>query len=160
MFYSSENEIDALAAAFANHSLDKAAWTHEAHLTMAVYHLKKFDLYEATCLLRSGIISYNLSLGNRNTGSQGYHESITIGWIAVVDFFVKENADSTMLDTCNAFLASPLADKNLLFHFYEKDHLLSSAARAGFAAPTKHAISAENLRKILQGETVLQDSKM
>lgn len=150
VLFNSEKEITQLATAFTNQTLDKNKWTHEAHLTVAIWHLRNYDLFEATCLLRSGIISYNLSTGSKNTGTEGYHETLTLFWIAVIDFFVKRETNETLLNTCNNFLHSPLADKALPFYFYEKQSILSAEARAYFIPSDKMPLNNETLEVLLK----------
>ena len=68
------------AAGFSDRILDKSLWTHEAHITTAIWYLMKYEKEDALCRLRSGIISYNLAVGGENTGMGGYHETITVFW--------------------------------------------------------------------------------
>ena len=60
--YSTEEEIEKLIEAFEARTLPLNQWTHQAHLTVAVWYLRSYRYYAALCLIRSGIISYNLSL--------------------------------------------------------------------------------------------------
>ena len=149
-FYQSQEEIELLVQDFISKTLPKEQWTHHAHLTTAIWHLKNYDVDEATCLLKSGIISYNLSVGGINTGSAGYHETLTIFWITIVDYFVRHHSHHTLTDTCNTFLQSNLADRALPFHFYIKENILSKAARAKFMQPDKIELTDENIGKVLQ----------
>ena len=145
IFINSENEVIQLATDFSNRTLEKVKWTHEAHLTVAIWHLRNYDLLEATCLLRSGIISYNLSTGSKNTGTEGYHETLTLFWITVIDFFVRREISKSLLETCNSFLQCPLSDKTLPFYFYEKQNILSAKARAYFIPSDKMPLNDETL---------------
>ena len=150
ILFNSEKEIIQLAAGFTNQTLDKNKWTHEAHLTVAIWHLRNYDLLEATCLLRSGIISYNLSTGSKNTGSEGYHETLTLFWVSIIDFYVTRQISKTLLETCNNFLNSTLADKALPFYFYEKQNILSAKARAYFIPSDKTPVNNETLEILLK----------
>ena len=145
MDYQTEQQINELVEGFNKKTLPKDLWTHEAHLTTAIWHLKKYDINEATCLLKSGIISYNISLGGTNNGTSGYHETLTIFWITVIDYYVRINQPKSLLETCNSFLKCHLADKTLPFIFYEKANLLSSAARARFIHPDKRKLNDSTL---------------
>lgn len=56
--YQSDREIEELVQSFLQKTLDKSLWTHAAHLTTAIWHLKQYDIHEATCRMKSAIISY------------------------------------------------------------------------------------------------------
>lgn len=125
-----EETIDTLVSKFQHQTLPAKDWTHEAHLTVALWHLKNYPLAEATCLIRSGIITYNHASGRENTPDHGYHETLTLAWIKIIYNFVSQNADMTLLELCNAFFASPYASRELLLQFYKQETLMSTQARA------------------------------
>jgi hypothetical protein len=134
-FYQADEEIESLVQAFNAKTLDKALWTHSAHLTVAIWHMKKYDMHEATCRMKSGIISYNLAVGGENTGTGGYHETMTLFWMDILHIFVNDNAGLSLKETCNKLLNSPLGSKNLPFNFYTKEIILSPLARARAVVP-------------------------
>lgn len=152
MYYSSEQEILLLVQQFNNKTLEKSAWTHAAHLLVGLWHVKNFSLDEAICRMRSGIIAYNISVGTENTGNSGYHETITILWLTILHHFIQLQENTSLLETCNEFLESPLASNTLPFYFYEKNLLLSPAARARFIEPDKK-VSIELIKSILKSKT-------
>jgi hypothetical protein len=133
--YYSEQQLTETVQGFLDRTLDKSKWTHDAHIVTAIWHLMKFDKDDALCRLRSGIISYNLSLGGENTGQSGYHETITIFWWEVIAQFLLQQGGHSFIDASIEFLRSPMADKNYPFSFYTKEKLLSPAARAKFMKP-------------------------
>jgi hypothetical protein len=134
-YYTHENQIKDLILKFSDHTLPAEEWTHQAHLTIAFWHLFHFSIEEATCYLKSGIISYNHSNGTENTPSGGYHESITLFWIKVIYDYQSKYSLKSLLECCNAFLESEFADKNYIFSFYSKDILFTSRARAFWVEP-------------------------
>ena len=133
--YQSDQEIEALVQSFLQRTLDKSRWTHAAHLSTALWHLKQYDIHEATCRMKSGIISFNLSVGGENSGTGGYHETMTLFWMDILHIFVNDNAGLSLKDTCNKLLNSSLGNKNLPFSFYTKEIILSPQARARAVAP-------------------------
>lgn len=139
-FYNNQSQIDILISQFSNQELSLNEWTHEAHLTVGIWHLLKFSLEEATYLLRSGIIIYNHATGNMNTGSKGYHETITLFWIKVIDSYIKNNQSSNVLSFCNNFLDSSVASKDFAMNFYSKKVLFSPKARAFWVEPDLQAL--------------------
>lgn len=137
----SEQQLNEIVQGFRDRTLDKSLWTHQAHIITAIWHLMQFDKEDALCRLRSGIISYNLSVGGENTGQSGYHETITIFWWEAIAQYLVQYPGRSFADTCAEFLQSPMADKGFPFCFYTKEKLLSAAARAKFIKPDLKEIS-------------------
>lgn len=120
---------------FQDHSLDKSLWTHRAHITTAIWYLLNYNREDALCRIRSGIISYNLATGGENTGSNGYHETITVYWWKLIDLYILAHSGLEYDELCETFLASPYANQVKAFEFYTKEKLLSAQARACYLAP-------------------------
>ena len=133
----------AVVNGFLERTLEKQRWTHHAHIITAIWHLKKYDKDDALCRLRSGIISYNLSVGGENNGQNGYHETMTIFWWELIRQYLDQFPDSSYHDTCTHFLASPMADKTFPFQFYSRENILSSTARSRFVEPDLREIKIE-----------------
>ena len=127
--------IQELVDEFRDRTLPAEKWTHEAHLTTAVWFLANHPKNEAICYLRSGIISYNVSVGGQNTPTGGYHETITLFWIEIIDRFVREHPDLKLPELCNAFLSSDFASKDLPMRYYSRELLFSTRARAVWVEP-------------------------
>jgi hypothetical protein len=150
--FTSQLEIDDLIEKFIQATLPKVNWTHEAHLTVAIWHLQQYDFYHAFCLVKSRIIFYNTSVGGTNDSANGYHESITMFWMKVAHFYVSNNRTKPMLTMCNDFLKSPLASRDLPFYFYDKEKLMSPKYRAIYMEPKKVEFDYGTLGKILRQE--------
>lgn len=135
--YKTLREIEDLINRFLDQSLPKEEWTHEAHLTVATYLLNKFSIEETTCMLRSGIIIYNKSVGGENTAVKGYHETLTLFWIKNICIYIKANKAKSILLLCNNFLKSIFADRDYPLKFYSKELLFSTKARAFWTEPDK-----------------------
>lgn len=136
--------IDQLVKGFQDHSLPLSQWTHEAHLRTGLWHLYHYSPDEATCILRAGIITYNHAQGGTNTPTGGYHETITLFWIAVLHHFIQQfSSDTTFAALEQQFLAGPLSDKNLPFLYFSRQRLLSTAARSRWMEPDLQAMPGE-----------------
>jgi hypothetical protein len=136
MTYKTEEEIYALVKQFENHTLPKEAWTHRAHLTVAMTYLWQHEPDAAICFLRSDIISYNLSVGKENTPAQGYHDSMTLFWVWVVMMYrIKYCSDYNFLEAVNAFMTSPYAATDFPMKYYSKELITSVRARARWVEP-------------------------
>ncbi|HEX8548649.1 MAG TPA: hypothetical protein VF691_16925 [Cytophagaceae bacterium] len=133
--YNNVVQIENLIEQFSTHVLPEDKWTHQAHLTVAFWYLFNFTIDEATCYLRSGIITYNRARGKRSTPTEGYHETITLFWIKVIDNYLKTFPSKLLLESCNAFLNSKFSERNYILSFYSKDILATSNARAFWIEP-------------------------
>lgn len=136
----SEQEIAFLIERFEKQTLPKEWWTHESHLIVACWYLLNYTKEEAICYLRSGIIAYNVSIGGANTPKEGYHETLTLFWIEVVDQFLR-TIEGDVLAKTNALLNSEFADKDLFKKYYTLDNLFSVKARARWLAPDLQTIA-------------------
>ena len=128
-------KIEHLVQQFQNKTLPKAAWTHEAHLIVAVWYLYHFSKAEATGLLRAGIINYNVAVGTENTATGGYHETITLFWIWLISAYVDKYKHLKINELVSKFLASTYAERDVFFKFYSKKVLFSVDARANWIEP-------------------------
>jgi hypothetical protein len=120
------NNLEKLVAAFDNCTLPRKQWTHTAHLKVAWWYLKNYEPQIATELIRKGIQKYNASVGIQNTPNSGYHETITLFWIQVLQNYLSE------VDVEN-FIQK--LDKNLLLQYYTRDLLMSIEARVNWVEP-------------------------
>ena len=78
------DEIESFVRAFEDGSLPKSEWTHSRHLVMALWYIRREGRERATVLIREGIQRYNRAQDNPN----GYHETITLAWVAVIERFL------------------------------------------------------------------------
>ena len=76
--------IESFVQAFEDGSLSRSEWTHSRHLVMALWYLRRHNRDEATRLIREGIQRFNERHGNLT----GYHETITLAWVTVVERFL------------------------------------------------------------------------
>ena len=79
-----DSDIESFMRAFEDGSLAKSEWTHSRHLVMALWYLRLHKRDEATRLIRDGIRRHNERQGNLT----GYHETITLAWVAVIERFL------------------------------------------------------------------------
>ena len=76
---------DALIAGFEARTLEKANWTHAAHVTTALAYVRALGRDEALRRIRTNIRAYNAAVGGP---ANAYHETITRAWITVVARFL------------------------------------------------------------------------
>ena len=118
-----------LVAKFNSCTLPKEKWTHEAHLIVAVWYCKNYELPKALNLLRYYIKTFNVSVGTPNSETQGYHESLTRFWLLIAAMFVKNNPEKSFEETAEAFVASTWASRSLALNYYSNEVLFSLKAR-------------------------------
>ncbi|OZH51357.1 hypothetical protein AFK68_31450 [Hydrocoleum sp. CS-953] len=85
------NELENLVREFNNCTLARHNWTHAAHLIIALWYLTNYSESEAINNIRDRIKKYNASLGIPMTKNSGYHETITMFWVKIVQQYVAIN---------------------------------------------------------------------
>jgi hypothetical protein len=129
--------LDDLAAAFCDGTLPRAAWTHEAHLRVGAWHVHHHGPEAALPLLRARIRSLNDRHGTVNSATSGYHETITGAYLRLIAAFLAATAGADLEARVAALLASPLAERTALFHYWSRERLLSPEARAAWLEPDR-----------------------
>jgi len=124
-------EIDALVRSFEDCTLGREAWTHREHLIVALCYLRRYAREVATKRIRQGIQRFNLSHGNPT----GYHETITLAWIAVISRFRERHDRDQPLSVLVEALLGECGDKDDLLRFYTRDRLISDEARRTWVPP-------------------------
>jgi hypothetical protein len=133
--YTTIEDFNSLVQAFADHTLPRSQWTHQAHLTVALWYFIHYSPAEATNQIRKGIQQYNAAHGIPTTPTGGYHETLTLFWCRLVQQFLADRqAASLTLETVNA-LIQRCCDPKLPFVYYSRDRLLSLEARITWVEP-------------------------
>lgn len=129
------SEVENLVRAFDDCTLPKPAWTHQAHLTVALWYLVHYSGREATTRVRNGIKRFNAAKGVKTTPTGGYHETMTMFWICTVSrYLMFADADCSFMELVNGMLER-CGDKKLPFEYYSRDLLMSARARASWVEP-------------------------
>lgn len=137
--YRTSAEVLRLVREFEACTLPRIEWTHHAHLIVALCYLVRHGEVKATMLIRDGIRRYNKACGIEMTKTSGYHETITLFYIHVIEKFLSAaNADCTLAVLANS-LIEVCGDKNLPFEYYSRERLMSWEARIGWVAPDRKA---------------------
>lgn len=149
--YRSPYEIDTLLHAFQECSLPRGEWTHEAHLTVALwYFLFSESESEAIDRIRNGIKRYNSVNGIESTPNSGYHETLTLFWAQTVrEYLADEGRNRSIVDLANGLIAE-YADRTLPLSHYTREHLMSWEARNNWVEPDLMAIDSETVRQGLK----------
>src|SRR5580704_5593441 len=100
--------------AFEDGSLSKSEWTHSRHLVLALWYLRHHNRDEATSLIRDGVQRFN----ERQGSLTGYHETITLAWVAVIKRVLSERDRDDPVSVLAGELLRQCGDKNYLLRFY------------------------------------------
>ena len=133
--FRTSKEIVRLIGEFESCSLPRTEWTHAAHLTIALWYHLTAPL-DVTALVRAGIKRYNEAHGIMTTPTSGYHETMTLFWIAIVTKYLRElpDRDRSFVALANGLLEK-YGDKDLPITYYSHERLFSREARASWLAP-------------------------
>ena len=126
-----EEDIERFIRRFEDTSLPRAEWTHLMHLIVAMVYLVRYGRDEATERIRRGIQRLNHHYGN----DAGYHETITLAWIAVICRFLGGSPRSESLAVLSRELIEECGVSDYLFRFYSRDVLMSDDARRNWVPP-------------------------
>jgi len=124
-------ELESLVLRFEDCTLPRELWTHRAHLSVGLWYLFHFPREEATYRIRSGIQGYNRSLGN----STGYHETITLSWIAILAAFLKESRAIGSLEELANEAAERFGASGYLLKHFTKERLFGDLAAREWIEP-------------------------
>lgn len=128
--------LERLAAEFLAQSLPRERWTHTAHLCVGAWHVDRFGAEDAVTRLRSGIRALNDRHGTPNTATSGYHETITVAFVRLIDEWrVTVEPSLPLARRVSRLIAGPLSDRAVLLGFWSRDLLMSAAARERWVPP-------------------------
>jgi hypothetical protein len=134
-----EQEIDHFIAAFEGCTLPKERWTHGAHLLTAACYVHASGQMAAIERMRICIKRYNESVGGQNTETSGYHETITVAWIKLLDSLLRDVSVVRMPERAQfAKLAMDryARDREVFRRYYDFDLVASVEARCNWIEPT------------------------
>ena len=120
--------------AFEDCTLPFEQWKHRAHIKVAYLYLRELPYEQALAKARTNIKRYNAATNTPETLERGYHETITVAWMKLVEFTVCEYGPAA---TAEEFLDAQehLLNRKALRFFYTRDHLISWRAKAEWVEP-------------------------
>jgi len=130
-----EEAIDAFIAAFEDGSLPKERWTHGAHLLTGACYVWTLGRAAATDRMRERVKAYNVAVGGKNTATSGYHETITVFWIALLERLRRELAGLGRSQFAHAAVERSAGWREVLAEYYSFDVLASEQARREWIPP-------------------------
>jgi hypothetical protein len=135
-----EPEIDVFLAAFEGGRLPKTEWTHAAHLLTGACYVHSFGQDAALKKMRECVRRHNESVGTKNSETSGYHETITVMWLRLLDGLRCE-AESMERAQFAALAVERFAGRRDVFReYYDFDVVGSTEARLTWIEPTLKAL--------------------
>lgn len=125
---------DAYLARFEACEIPLEEWVHRAHLRVAWTYLRRHGLEEATNRMRAGILRFNASKGIEDGLDHGYHETLTVAWLRILDAMMRTHGAES---DATAFLEkhTQLHSKVLLRLYYSRDRIMNWDAKRRFVEP-------------------------
>jgi len=130
----------AIVDAFEARTLPKSDWTHAAHLVVGLTYVLHKPLPDAMRCMRDRVRAYNEATGVANTATTGYHETITRFFIVAIAQHVARASDADFDAIASTLLTGPCADSRAPLHFWSKERLMSTEARAMWIEPDRHPL--------------------
>lgn len=120
--------------AFEKCTLPFEEWKHRAHLKVAYLYLRAMPYEQALAKARANIQRYNAATNTPETLERGYHETITVAWMKLIEFTLREYGPAP---TADEFLDAQehLLNRKALRFFYTRDHLISWRAKEEWVEP-------------------------
>ena len=134
--YEGLGEIVRLVERFEAGSLPQADWNHAAHLSVALWYMLHYDEVGATERVIDGIRAYYHANGILQTRHGGYHETITLFWLAIARRYARQlPAETAALDAINGFVDRYGGRPGLFLEYFSKERVGSSRARHFWVEP-------------------------
>lgn len=133
--YQTIEQIENLLVSFNNCTLARSEWNHAAHLKVALWYLTQYEKKQAINLIRQSIQRYNTAQNIQATPTGGYHETLTLFWVFMVEHYLSiVDSKSPLVELTNKLIYM-LKDKNLPQEYYSQDLLMSWDARKRWNNP-------------------------
>jgi hypothetical protein len=125
--FADDAAVRRIAAGLLDRTLPRAEWTHEAHLAACACLLLEYPHFVA--------------VGGVNDATQGYHETITQFYVAVVSAYLADDLSGSLAERVNRLLTSERGARDYPLRFWSRDRLFSTEARLGRVAPDLRALA-------------------
>ncbi|MBB2206511.1 hypothetical protein [Gluconacetobacter takamatsuzukensis] len=136
-------EIAEVGEGFLDGTFPSDRYHHREHLIMMVYLLVKYPTRDWRADLPDLIRRYNVAAGGVNDETRGYHHTITMAFVAIVEAIVFRGERGDCVASCRAVLASPAARQDVLLRFWSRELLFSKEARQDWVAPDLRAFDVD-----------------
>jgi hypothetical protein len=130
--YKTKNEIEEIVVGFESCQTEKGRFSHQSHVTVAVWYLYTSPFTEATEKMRTGLHRF---LNHHGVGVEKYNETLTLFWLKMINNCLESfNSEQTLLEATNKVLVK-LPDSRLANEYYSPERLCSTEAKMSWVAP-------------------------
>ena len=125
---------EAFLQAFEDGTLPFEQWQHRAHLKVAYLYLRQLPYAQSLDKIRENIRRYNAAKNTPESLERGYHETMTVAWMRLVDCTLREYGSAA---SAEEFIEAQeqLLNRKALRFFYSRDLLVSWRAKTEFVEP-------------------------
>ena len=135
-YLDTDTSLEEFLAGFEQGTFPKEKWTHGAHVCMAASYILSEPSEGLLDRVRDRIRYYNISQGGQNTENSGYHETLTVFWLAIVRRYLAEHANEcSRLDGVRAAFVEFGSRSGLWREYYGFDVIQSPEARRVWLSP-------------------------
>ena len=135
-----EPEIDVFLATFEGCRLPRTEWTHAAHLLTGACYVHSLGQDAALNKMRECVRIHNESVGTQNSETSGYHETITVMWIRLLDGLRREAEPISRAEFAALAVERFAGRRDIFREYYDFDLVASTEARLQWVAPTLKAL--------------------
>lgn len=137
-----EAEIQKFVSRFEDRSLEAAEFTHAGHVALAAWYLLHEGPRAALARLRREIPAFQVAKGGVNGGAQGYHETLTVFWVAMVAQALRGQPSEALLPAVNRAVAQ-LGSSDLWRDYYIAGLPRSAEHRRQWIPPDRRPLPGE-----------------
>lgn len=130
--YKHEKEVEAVVSGFESCTTSKDEFTHQSHLTVAVFYIHTLGEPDATQEMREGLHRF---LDHHQVGRVKFNETLTVFWIKAIARFLNALEPSTTLLEKTNRVVEHFANSRFVFEYYSEDLLRSDEARNQWLEP-------------------------
>ncbi len=134
-------EIIEIGEGFLDTTYPGTSFNHREHLIMATYLRCTYPDWLLADQLPGLIRRYNVAQGGVNDADNGYHHTITLAYLELIDDVLAQHDGDDVEGACAAVLQSPIAAPNALLTFWNRSTLFSRKARAEWVEPDVQPLS-------------------
>lgn len=134
MLFGSDLEMEAFAKAFEDRSLEAVSFSHQGHVALAAVYVLRHGAAAALERLRREIPLFNVAKGGINNQERGYHETLTVFWVLLIEETLREMTGLTDLEKVNSTIER-LSTSGLWREYYSFDVLKNPECRFRWVAP-------------------------
>jgi len=128
-------EIADIGEGFLARTFPPARFRHREHLIMTTYLLVRYPERDWRAELPDLIRAYNVAAGGVNDDTRGYHHTMTMAFLTIIESVLGEGGGGEVAAACHKVLSSQAAAPDLLLRFWSREALYSREARRGWVEP-------------------------